>query len=254
MSKGRKNGCPVNIRDWLVYIQDKAQVSETWVRIYGLESLSQKKSSSTEDGSAKTDLWEEPYVTKRNASLTLEGKPIVDMGTGTPDAGQEMLDAYAENGGCDGEATIKFVDPWGHTVVGDYIVSDSSVDANETENKISWDLKQVGEAESLPYYQMSSVTLQKPGTDPGTWVDAGTTMSLTVGDSPVVLKLAFSPTTASNKRFRVNVSGRKFVAVSNITEDTFTVTPIAAGTATITVTTMNGNKSDSISITVSAGS
>lgn len=253
MSKGRKNGCPVNIRDWLVYIQDKSQVSETWVRIFGLDSLKRDIGSKTEDGSADTDLWEEPYVTKRNSKLTLSGKPIVDMGTGTPDAGQEMLDMYAENGNCDGDATIKFVDPYGHTVVADFIVSDSSIDVDSTDNKVSWDLEQVGEPETLPYYQMSSVAMQKAGSG-GTPVDAGDTLSIAVGDSPVVITLAFTPSNASNKRFRVNVSGRKFVSISNITESSFTITPVAVGSATIKVTTLNGSKTDSLAVTVTAGS
>lgn len=253
MPKGRKNGCPVNVRDWLIYIQDKAQVSETWVRIYGLDSIKRDTGSSTEDGSAETDLWEEPYITKRNCKLTISGKPIVDMGTGTPDAGQEMLDSYAENGNCDGEATLKIVDPYGHTIVADYIVTDTSTDTDSSDNTISWDLQQVGEPEVLPYYQMSSITLKKAG-DGGTLVDAGTTLTLDVGDAPVVLTIDFNPSNASNKRFRVNVSGRKFVRITNITETTFTIVPIAVGSATVTITTMNGNKTDSIAVTVGSGS
>lgn len=243
MAKGRKNGCPVNIRDWLVYIQDKAQVVETWLRIYGLTSLSRKLSSTTEDGSADTDLWEEPYVTKRSATLTLEGNPIVDAGTGEPDAGQDMLDAYAENGGCDGEATLKFVDPYGHTMVADYIVTDSSTDADDTDNTVSWDLSQVGEAETLPYVQMTSIAL-KNGTQ------AITTLAKVVGDAPTVVTVDFTPGNASNKRFRVNVSGRRFVSISNITENTFTINALAAGSATVTVTTINGSKTASVAVTV----
>lgn len=254
MPKGRKNGCPVNVKDWLIYIQDKAQVVETWVRIYGIEKINRKNSSTTEDSSAKTDLWEEPYVTKRNSTITLEGKPIVDMGTGLPDEGQDMLDSYGEMGGCDGELTLKLIDPYGHTVVADFIITDSSTDSDDSDNTVSWDLKQVGEPETLPYAQMSSVTLQKPGESSGTWADAGSSIAMTAGDSPMVLKCVFNPQNASNKRFRVNVSGRKYVSVSNITDDTFTITPMAAGTATVTVTTMNGNKQDSVSIVVSAAS
>ena len=31
MAKGRKNGCPVNVKDWDISIQDKAQSTETWL-------------------------------------------------------------------------------------------------------------------------------------------------------------------------------------------------------------------------------
>lgn len=243
MPKGRKNGCPVNVKDWLIYIQDKAQVTETWVRINGIISLTRSVSSSTEDGSAETDLWEEPYVTKRNARLQLRGKPVIDAATGDADEGQEMLDSYAEDGGCDADCTLKFIDPYGHALIGDYIVTDTGTDADDTQNERSWDLSQVGEAQSEPYLQVTGVTL-KDGSNPIT------TLSLAVGDSPKIITVAVAPTNASNKRFRVNISGRRFVSVSNITEDTFTLRAEQAGNATVTVTTMNNTKTASIAVTV----
>lgn len=244
MARGRKNGCPTNIRDWLVYILDKAVTTgESWVRIFGLNSLTYSIDSETEDGSADADTWAEPYVTKRSGSLSLEGKPIVDMGTGEPDPGQEMLDAYAEQAGCDGDATLKFVDPYGHTIVGDYIVSSSERSADDTENGVSWDLELVGQPESLPYVQVQSVALKDGAA-------ALTTLAMEVGDAPKVVTVAFTPDNASNTRFRVNVSGRRFVSISNVTENTFTITPMAAGTATVTVTTMNGGKSASVTVNV----
>lgn len=244
MAKGRKNGCPTNIRDWLVYIQDKAvTTAETWVRIFGLDTLTYSIGSETEDGSANSDVWAEPYVTKRNGSLNLAGKPIVDAGTGDPDPGQEMLDAYAEQAGCDGDATIKFIDPFGHTIVADFIVSSTERGATDTENTVSWDLEMVGEPETLPYIQVQSVAL-KDGVDPLT------ALSMQVGDAPKVVTVDFTPANASNTRFRVNVSGRRFVGISNITENSFTITPMAAGEAQVTVTTMNGNKTSTIAVTV----
>ena len=247
MAKGRKNGCPVNVRDWKIEIQDKSQVNETWVRIHGLTSMSRKGASTTEDGSAATDLWEEPYVTKRNVKLTLSGKLVVDAGTGTPDSGQDMLDSYAENGSCDGEATLRLTDPFGHCIVADFIVTDTSDEANETENTVSWDLSQVGEAETLPYVQVSSIALKDGST-------ALSTLSIAVGDTPKIVTVDFTPTNSSNKRFRVNVSNRHYVGISNITDNTFTITPLAAGTATVTVTTVNGAKTASVAVTVTAGS
>lgn len=243
MPKGRKNGCPVNVMNWLIYIQDKGQIAETWVRINGLSSITRKTSSTTEDGSADTDLWEEPYVTKRNATLSLSGKPVVDAATGDPDPGQEMLDGYAEEGGCEADCTLKFIDPYGHTTVADFIVTDTGNDADDTKNERSWDLSQVGEAESQPYIQVQSVALQ----DGGTTV---TKVEIGAGDTPKIITVAVNPANASNPRFRVSVSGRRYVAISNITENTFTITGMQAGTATVTVTTMNNNKQASLEVTV----
>ncbi|HAM16529.1 MAG TPA: hypothetical protein DCP91_11875, partial [Eggerthellaceae bacterium] len=66
MAKGRKNGCPVNIKNWIVEIMDPSD--SEFVRIYGLNSLTATVDSETEDGSASTDVWAEPYVSKRSAS------------------------------------------------------------------------------------------------------------------------------------------------------------------------------------------
>lgn len=244
MPKGRKNGCPTNVRDWLIYIQDKAVTSSvSWVRIYGLNSITYSIDSETEDGSADTDIWSEPYVTKRSASMSLEGKPIVDATTGAPDPGQEMLDAYAVQAGCDGDATLKLVDPFGHATIMDVIVTSGERSSDDTENTVSWDTEIVGEPEAQAYVQVNSIAL-KDGDS------AVTTLTMAVGAAPKVITVDFTPENASNTRFRVNVSGRRYVGVSNVTENTFTITPLAAGTATVTVTTMNGNKTASIAVTV----
>ncbi len=58
MAKGRKRGCPVNIRDWVVEIFDHA--AEAWVRIFGLNSLTRGVEGETADRSADTDSWAEP--------------------------------------------------------------------------------------------------------------------------------------------------------------------------------------------------
>lgn len=245
MAKGRKNGCPVNIRNWLIYIQDKSQVSETWLRIYGLTSMTATTGSDTEEGSRDTDVWAEPYVTKRNGSVSLEGKPVVVESTGVRDAGQDMLTQYANYAGCDGDATLKFVDPYGHAWIADYIVTNhetSSDSSNETE---SWDLEQVGEVEVQPYVNISSIAV-KSG------VSSAATLSIAMGSTPTLITVEFTPTTASNKRFRVTNSKRSVATVGNITESSFTITPVSVGTSTITVTTVEGGKTASIALTVTA--
>lgn len=242
--KGRKNGCPTNIRDWSIFIQDKTQVNETWIRIKGLTQMTRGTDADTEDGSAATDSHEEPYVTKRSGSLTIEGRPIVDAVTGDRDAGQSMLNDYAEEVGCDGDCTIKIVDPYGAATVADYIVTSTEDSTDETEDTVSWDLEQVGEAERLVYVQMTSVSL-KDGND------AASEIALTVGGSPKTITVVFNPDNASNQRYRVATSNKRRVAISNITENSFVLNAMSAGTATVTVTTVNNTKTASLAITVS---
>ncbi len=243
MSKGRKNGCPTNVRDWAIYIQDKAQVSETWIRIKGLTQMTRSTDSSTEDGSAATDKWEEPYVSKRNGSLSLEGKPVFDAATGVKDAGQQLLDDYATETGCDGDATLKIVDPYGTTIIGDFIVTGTEAGTDDTEDTCSWDLEQVGEVEVQPYVTVTGVTLKNGDT-------AITTLAANVGDAATVVTIVFAPTNASNKRFRVSTSNKRIAAISNITDTTFSITATGVGSATVTVTSVNAAETASITVTV----
>lgn len=243
MAKGRKNSCPTNIKNWAISIQDKSQVTETWIRIKGLEEMNRSTDSDTEDGSAATDLWEEPYVSKRNASLTLSGKPLVDASTGAVDAGQAMLDDYATSGTCDDDVTLKIVDPYGTAIVGDFVVTGTEISTDEDEDTKSWDLEQVGDVETLPYVQMSSISLKDGST-------AITTLGMQVGDTAKVITIVFNPTNASNLRFRISSGNKRVAAVSNVTEDSFVVTPVGAGTAKIVVTTVNGAKTATLTVTV----
>lgn len=243
MAKGRKRGCPVNIKNWLVYILDKA--TDTFVRIYGLSSLSRGIDSETEDGSADTDVWAEPYVTKRSGSSSLEGKPVVEEATGANDAGQELLTSYAEVAGCEGDATLKFVDPYGHAWLGDYIVTSHELSADESGTTASWDLEQVGEVEVLPYIHVEGVALKDGEAD-------ASALSMKVGDASKIITVAFTPEDASNKRFRVSNNKRSVVTVGGVNENGFTITPVSAGTATISITTINGGKTATLTVTVSA--
>ena len=243
MAKGRKNSCPTNIRNWGIFIQDKSQVTETWIRIKGLEEMTHGTDSDTEDGSAATDLWEEPYVTKRSGSLTLSGKPKVDAATGEVDPGQAMLDDYATSGVCDDDATLKIVDPYGTAIVMDAIVTGNEVSSDEDEDTKSWDLEQVGEIETLPYVQLTSISL-KDGNS------AVTNLSLAVGATPKIITIVFKPATASNQRFRISSGNKKVASVSNITDDSFTVTPLSAGTSKIVVTSVNGARTAILNVTV----
>lgn len=243
MAKGRKNGCPTNIRDWSIFILDKASVTERWVRIKGLTEMNRSTDSDTEDGSAATDTWEEPYVTKRNGSLSLEGKPLVDASSGEEDEGQAMLDDYASEAGCEGDATLKIVDPYGSAIVADFIVTGTEVSSDDTEDTKSWDLEQVGEAEQQVYVQLSGLSL-KDGSD------TVSTLTMQIGDTPKTITIAFAPANASNQRFRIGTSSKRKVAISNITENSFTITPMGEGTATITVTSVNNARTTTLTVTV----
>lgn len=245
MSKGRKSSCPTNIRDWAIFIQDKSQLTETFVRIKGLDEMKRTTEATTEDGSAAVDLWEEPYVTKRSGKLTLSGKPLVNAATGVVDSGQAMLDDYAESGVCDEDATLKIVDPYGTAVVGDFILTGKEVSSGDDEDTCSWDLEQVGPVEKLTYVQMTSVSF-KDGDN------AAATLSMAPGDTAKVITIVFNPTNASNQRFRIKTSNKQVASISNITENSFTVTPVGVGTANITVTTINGGKTATLAVTVAA--
>ena len=243
MAKGRKNSCPTNVKDWAISIQDKTQAEETWVRIKGLNELNRSTDSDTEDGSAATDLWEEPYVSKRSASLTLSGRPLVDAATGDVDAGQAMLEDYGTSGTCDDDATLKIVDPYGKAIVGDFIVTGIEDATDETEDTKNWNLQQVGDVEVLPYVQLSGISL-KDGNS------AVSTLSMQVGDAGKVITIVFAPTNASNQRFRVSPGNKRVAAVSNVTENSFTVTPVSAGTAKIVVTSVNNARTATLTVTV----
>lgn len=243
MAKGRKNSCPTNIRNWGIFIQDKSQVTETWIRIKGLEEMTRSTDSDTEDGSAATDLWEEPYVSKRSGSLTLSGKPKVDASTGEVDPGQAMLDDYVTSGTCDDDATLKIVDPYGTAIVGDFVVTGSEVSSDEDEDTKNWDLEQVGDVDTLPYVQLASISL-KDGNS------AVSTLSIAVGATPKIITIVFNPATASNQRFRISSGNKKVASVSNVTEDSFTVTPLSAGTSKIVVTSVNGARTATLTVTV----
>lgn len=244
MAKGRKSGCPVNIQNWLVYILDVA--TDTYLRIYGLTSMSRTVEGDTEDGSAATDTWAEPYITKRSGTIDLEGVKKVVESTGEIDPGQEMLDYYAEQAGCGSDCTLKFVDPYGHGWIADYVITSAEESADESEQSRSWSLEQVGEAEPIQYVQVESIAVMSGET-------SATNVTMKVGDAPKLIDIVFTPENASNQRFRVtNTKQKSVVKVGDITETGFTLTPIGVGSANIAVTSVNGGKTATIAVTVSA--
>lgn len=245
MARGRKNGCPVNIKNWIVEILDPA--TDDFVRIYGLNSLQASVDSETEDGSADTDVWAEPYISKRRASVSLEGKKVVVESTGAEDHGQSLLNDYAETAGCDADATLRFTDAYGHSWIADYIVTSREDSVDDTGDNYSWELEQVGEADVQPYVHVTSVALKDGNTT------VSSTLTMLVSATPKILTVNFTPDTSSNKRFRVTNTNRNVLTINNITDTGFTITPVAVGEAEITVTSVEGDKTVSVDVTISAG-
>lgn len=244
MARGRKNGCPVNIKNWLVYIMDPS--TSDFVRIYGLNSLTASVDSETEDGSASTDIWAEPYVSKRSGSTSLEAKKVVEESTGVADLGQELLNFYAEQAGCEADATLKFVDAYGHAWIADYIVTSREDSVDDSGDTYSWDLEQVGEADVLPFVHITGVAMKDGSTA------VGETLSMAVGATPKIITVAFTPENSSNQRFKVTNSKRSVATIGNVTDTGFTITPIAAGTTNITVTSVEGENTATVALTVTA--
>lgn len=241
MARGRKNGCPVNLKDWTVRILETT--SRKYLRIYGLTKLNRAVDGDTEDGSAETDDWAEPFVNKRSGSIKLEGRQVVEPLTGERDPGQAELISYADLVGCDADATLELVDPYGHAVRIDAIVTSYEEDVDDSGQTCSWDLEQVGEAETLPYVHVTGVSLKEGDQDI-------TTLSMAVGDAAKLISIVFAPEGASNRRYKVKASRRGIVSISNITEDGFSLTPISAGTVTVAVTSVNNGKRAEITVTV----
>lgn len=244
MAKGRKYGCPVNIRDWLIEILDNS--TGEFVRINGLSSMSNSIEGDTEDGSAESAQWAEPYVTKRSGALSLEGKPVVNSTTGVGDLGQELLKQFVRLTGCDADATIRMTDPYGRAAVADYIVTSYEESTESGGSTLSYELELVGEVEMIPYVQVSSVKLSDSKNSPLT------ELSIKVGDPASLVNIAFDPENSSNKRYKITNSNKNAVSLVNVSENSFSVLPLAIGTAIITVRSVNGDKSAQFNVKVTS--
>lgn len=238
--RGRKNNCPTSIKDWQVSIWNPFDLA--WVRIRGLNSLNYSQDSSTEDGSTAEDDWEEPYITKRKAKLSLEGKPVVDAATGNVDPGQDLLNEFGKLTRCAADALIRFVDPYGHALEAYYQITAHEVSSGKDGDKISWDLDMVGESESLPYYQVTGIAIVSLGEEPET-------IEMDINDAPRLLQVVFTPENASNKRYSIKTGGH-VIRVGNITDGSFTIAPLQVGEATVKVTSINNAETATVAVEV----
>lgn len=238
--RGRKNTCPTNIKDWQISIWHPFEM--IWIRIRGLNSLNYSTDSSTEDGSTSEDDWEEPYVTKRKAKLSLEGKPVVDAATGEVDPGQDLLNDYGKMTRCAADALIRFADPYGHTLEAYYQVTARERSTSKDGDKISWDLNMVGESESLPYIQVTGVAIMSLGEEPET-------IEMDINDAPRLIQVVFAPENASNKRYSIKTGGH-VVRVGDITDGSFTIAPLKVGEGTVKITSINNAETATVTVEV----
>ena len=245
----RSNGCPFSVRDWNISIRTRGSTTEspTWIQIKGLQSMDWSMDADTEDGSSAQDLYGEPFVTKRNGSISLEAKRIVDAVTGALDAGQAELAYYATLGGCDADARLKLVDAVGNATLIDVIVTSIGNSADETSETYSIETEIVGAPIPQAYVQATAVAV-KDGASPIT------TLSMVV-NATKELTVAFTPATASNQKYVVSSSDPSKVKVLSIDGLTFELQALAvvtAGAVTVTVRTMNNSRTAEVAMTVTA--
>lgn len=243
----RKNGCPFSVRDWSISIRSRASTNEspTWIPIKGLNSMDWSADADTEDGSSAQDLYGEPYITKRNGSVTLEAKRVVDSVTGAMDAGQAELAFYATLGGCDADARLKLVDAVGNATLLDVVVTSAGNSADDTSETVSYDMEVVGEPIPQAYVQATAVAVND-GASPVS------TLSMAPNDTEE-LTIAFTPTGASNQKYAVSSSDAAIVKVLAVDGLNFEIQALKEGTATITVRSMNNSLTATVAVTVATG-
>lgn len=239
----RKSGCPFNIRDYSVKIENK--VTDDFVPVKGLNSLSLSVEADTDDGKTGDAVWAEQYIKGRSVSGSLSGRPIVDRVTGTRDPGQALMKRAAYNsGGCDNDQTLLIADAIGRAVQYDCVITSESIDTDEDGEEISWDFEGVGEPVEVPYVQLTAVAFKDGNTE-------ASTVSVVVGNTKEIV-VAFTPTTASNTRYSYSIEDESIAAIAAIDGANISIRGVAAGNTTLTIKTMNNNKTAELAITVSA--
>lgn len=240
----RKNGCPFSIRDYVVEIQDL--VTEEWIKVKGLTSMSVSRESETQEGKGGDALWAEPYITGRSLTISLEGRPIFDRTTGAKDPGQDRMDeASLLGGGCDNDQRVRISDAIGHSTLIDCIVTSKSNSADEEGETVSYELQGVGAPEELSYVQATAIQA-KNGT---TALSATAALTVTAGEN-ATFTVVFTPTNASNQKFAVSIADKTIVRMVSMEDGKVTVQGIAAGETTVNLRSMNNSLTASFKVTV----
>jgi hypothetical protein len=139
--------------------------------------------------------------------------------------------------------TLRFVDPFGHALSADFVVTSCEETSDDTESGCSWTLEQIGEAEAEPYVQVTGMRLEAAGLEDGA-------LRMTGGDGGKLVGIVFEPENASNRRFRLRASRPGVVKIADVTENGFTLIPLSAGESMIRVWSVNGSVSASVRVTI----
>ncbi len=78
----------------------------------------------------------------------------------------------------------------------------------------------------------------------------GDSLPIRPGDGGKLVSLVFEPENASNRRFRLKSSRPGIVKITDVTENGFTLVPLASGTSVIRVWSVNGEVSAVLQVTV----
>lgn len=241
----RKSGCPFNIRDYSVKIENK--VTDEEVQVKGLNSMSVDTDADTDDGKTGEAVWSEMFIKGRSVSGSLGGRPIVDRVTGTRDPGQSLMHKAAYNaGGCDNDQTLIVADAIGRAIRYDCVITKESISADEDGEEISWDWEGVGEPEELPYVQLTAVAFKTSGAGSTT-----TTASVEVGKTTEVI-VAFTPEDASNQRYSYSIGDEGIATINAIDGANISIRGVSEGSTKLTIKSMNNSKTAELTITVSS--
>lgn len=240
----RKSGCPFNIKDYSVKIENK--VTDEEVLVKGMSSMKVDIDSETGDGKTGEAVWSEMFIKSRSVSGSLEGRPINDKTTGTRDPGQSLMHKAATNaGGCDNDQTLIIADAIGAVIKYDCVITKESTSADDEGETVSWDWKGVGQPEEVEYVQLTGVAFKKGDS-------SATTATVKVGATETIT-VDFTPATASNTRFSYSIADESKATVS-VDGANIAIRGVAEGSTTLTIKSMNNNKIATLAITVSAAS
>lgn len=237
----RKNGCPFNIRNYSVEI--KNLVTDKFVRVKGLDTMSVDIDSETDDAKSGDALWAETYIQGRSVSGSFGGKPISDRTTGAKDPGQALMHKAAySDGGCDNDQTIRIADAVGRAVEYDCVITKESVSSDDDGEEVSWDWEGVGAPRDIEYVQATAVAFKNTTT-------TITTLSVAAGSTEEVFA-SLTPSNASNQRYTYYIDDENVATIAAVDGLEMSVKGVSAGTATLTIRTMNNGLTAELAITV----
>ena len=224
--------CKILARDWLLEIQNPDTLA--WVEVKGINTFTFDGIKNEADTTTfDEDGWQSHLVASRGRSLTCGGIYIEDGTTGARDAGQALVDALADEIGCDSLGSFRLTSPGGN-------VRSFSASANITgiggsnDDPTGWnaELKISGTA-SLGVVADTSIS------------SLPATVTLAIGATQLV-STTFTPANTTNQNLTYTTSD----ATKAICTAEGRIVAIATGSATITITSST-SKTDTIAVTIS---